>query len=53
MDKVKIIISPVITVSPVIKVTFNISTVVKIIVKVIKRIKNRRVKNVETLEDKP
>ena len=31
MDKVKIIISPVITVSPVIKVTFNISTIVKII----------------------
>ena len=38
MDKVKIIISPVITVSPIIKVTFNISTIVEGLVKVIKKV---------------
>ena len=36
MKEVKIIISPVITVSPIIKVNFDISPVIKIIVKVIK-----------------
>ena len=41
MKEVKIIISPIVTVSPTIKVNFNISPVVKIIVKVIKRINGR------------